>query len=586
MPSPGSPSSAPLEPTTARSVAQWSTAIAAANAGGDYLKAIDVATQALAEHPGSMPLAYQRLLGFARVGAARRAEAELGRLESEGELRSIADRRLRIDFLALRGRLLKDRAMSASDKASRRDLAAQAARAYANAFELLGGCFLAVNAATLWRIAGEPDKAAAFARQALDCAAAETDPYWRCASEGEAWIHLGDPGQAVRALQAAAVAAAGRLDAIASTRRQLDWLARATGAGGDALAAMPAPRVLHWVADPGAERLAPPAAISPGGAGLVAFGALLSHADVAIAEALSREGAELNLTFPCAADVCREFLTSLGGQGIAARFDTLVGVARNVTVVTPEGDPAESTLVELAIEQARGQALIRAAGLVTEAEGLYWPNGRAEARALGADSLELRGLIARWPSLGGGAPIWSRRSARALVFGDIKGFSTIAESQHPAFFQTILGGFADALAPLAGKVEYAETAGDGIYLVLSDVVAAVIACHALQRSVDPERLAAAGLSRELGLRLSAHVGPVFQGLDRVTGREKFFGKEVVRTARIEPVTPMGETYVTEQFAATLAFVAGDRYACEYVGRQAMAKGFGECRMYSLREVTR
>jgi hypothetical protein len=80
------------------------------------------------------------------------------------------------------------------------------------------------------------------------------------------------------------------------------------------------------------------------------------------------------------------------------------------------------------------------------------------------------------------------------------------------------------------------------------------------------------------------VGPVFPGLDRVTGREKFFGKEVVRTARIEPVTPTGETYVTEQFAACLGFAAGDSYSCEYVGLQPMAKGFGECRMYSLREV--
>ena len=88
----------------------------------------------------------------------------------------------------------------------------------------------------------------------------------------------------------------------------------------------------------------------------------------------------------------------------------------------------------------------------------------------------------------------------------------------------------------------------------------------------------------LGLRLSAHFGPVFEGLDRVTRRVKFFGKEVVRTARIEPVTPPGETYVTEQFAATLAFAAPGRFACDYVGRQAMAKGFGECRMYSLREL--
>jgi hypothetical protein len=58
--------------------------------------------------------------------------------------------------------------------------------------------------------------------------------------------------------------------------------------------------------------------------------------------------------------------------------------------------------------------------------------------------------------------------------------------------------------------------------------------------------------------------------------------EVIRTARIEPVTPVGEIFVTEQFAATLAYDAGDRYLCEYAGIQPMAKSFGECRMYSLR----
>jgi len=58
--------------------------------------------------------------------------------------------------------------------------------------------------------------------------------------------------------------------------------------------------------------------------------------------------------------------------------------------------------------------------------------------------------------------------------------------------------------------------------------------------------------------------------------------EVIRTARIEPVTPVGEIFVTEQFAAMLAFTARDTFICEYAGLQPMAKNFGECRMYSLR----
>jgi tetratricopeptide (TPR) repeat protein len=547
-------------PPPSRSEPDWSASIAAANLGGDYLQAIDLSSRALAEHPGSLPLAYARLLGFARVGATRRAEIELERLDGERKLSTIADPRLRVDFLALRGRLLKDRAIRAHEPGERALLAARAAEVYADVFAQWGGCFAAVNAATLWRVAGDPAKAATMARRALDAAPGETDEYWRLASEAEAWIHLGDEVAAANALRAAGRIARGRLDALASTRRQLDWLARVAGVGGAALAAAPAPRVLHWIASSGGN-----GTVATGYLGLIAFGSLFSGADIAMAESLRREGAELNFALPCAAELCRAFLVEREGEAVGPRFDALVAAARNVTVVTPEGDPGEPTVARLAIEQARGQALIRAAALATTVEisGDYLAGSDGGAAS---------------------ASIWSRRRARALVFGDIKGFSTISEARHPAFFETVLGGFADALALLGPKIEYAETAGDGIYVVLSDVVAAVAACHALQRSVDPERFAAAGLPRELGLRLSAHLGPVFPGLDRVTGREKFFGKEVVRTARIEPVTPVGETYVTEQFASQLAFAAGDRYSCEYVGRQAMAKGFGECRMYSLREV--
>ena len=53
-----------------------------------------------------------------------------------------------------------------------------------------------------------------------------------------------------------------------------------------------------------------------------------------------------------------------------------------------------------------------------------------------------------------------------------------------------------------------------------------------------------------------------------------------RTARIEPVTPPGEVYVTEQFAARLA-LEPNAYACDYVGQIPAAKSYGTMRMYHL-----
>jgi hypothetical protein len=57
---------------------------------------------------------------------------------------------------------------------------------------------------------------------------------------------------------------------------------------------------------------------------------------------------------------------------------------------------------------------------------------------------------------------------------------------------------------------------------------------------------------------------------------------VSRAARIEPVTPPGSVYVSENFAAALALEPGGPYLCEYVGVVSAAKSFGEMRMFLLR----
>ena len=569
------------EPKSRTGVADWLSAVKQANASGDYLQAIDAAQQGLLQHPQSLELGYSELLAYARAGAGRRAEVELNRLEAEGRLASLTDARLKTDFVALRGRILKDRAMRAEKPDARAAWATEAAKAYERAFMLSGGGFPAVNAATLWRVAGDEARSVLFARTAIGQSKTQSDDYWRFATEGEALCLLGDEGGATRALAAAFAAASGRGDVIAATRRQLAWLSRVAGIGAAALTALPAPRVLHWLARRSGDAGAQASPLGEDRGGLVAFGSLLSEADFAVIDVLAGAGAEINLTLPCAPEVCRARLVSERGEGLGEGFDRRLRLAANVMIVTPEGDPAEPTLVRLAVEEARGEALIRAAALSTSVamlhvEGAQW--NIAQPSAAGEDPLV---FVDRPSPRGGAGGLWPRRVARALVFGDVKGFSALAEAAHPAFFDVVLGGFAEAIESFGAHVEYAETAGDGLYLVATDVLTAMALCHALHASLAPERLARAGLPA-LVLRLSAHYGPVFPGRDPVTRREKFFGKEVVRTARIEPVTPPGETYVTEQFAATAAAEAPGAFACDYVGRQPMAKGFGACRMYALR----
>src|SRR5690606_24143087 len=90
-----------------------------------------------------------------------------------------------------------------------------------------------------------------------------------------------------------------------------------------------------------------------------------------------------------------------------------------------------------------------------------------------------------------------------------------------------------------------------------------------------------GLESGGGMRVGAHYGPAWRTTDHITGRTTFYGTEVSKAARIEPVTPPGAVFVTEPFAAILALEAGDSFASRYVGRIALAKNYGQFPMYRL-----
>ena len=558
-------------PSTGRDAAAWHALTASARRRGEYLDVIDLARQGLEEHPGDLRLEYDKTLAYARAGAASEAEANLRALQAAGAIDAAAGPALRNDFAALAARLLKDRAYAAPPDTAAQ-LAIQAAAAYRTAFEASGAYFPAINAATLYRIAGDRSQSETLARAALADAQAAAPGYWRAATIAEAQILLGNASAALAALREG-VAGAVHLDELASTRRQLEWLLE-HGVGDDAiLAALPAPYVVCWEAhgnpaDFDATIRTLVTARSANGLSVLACGAILGTADIAAAEAFIAAGAQVNVLIACAPQSCLDTTARRFGPDWARRLQAVLASAARVSEMTLEGDMAEPTVAAMARQQARGLATMRATALVTAPHRLLLgePAGLQANAAL--DLALPQGL--------------EDRVARAFVFGDIKGFSTIPEAAHRPFLDHVIGGFADVLATLGATVEYTETAGDGIFVVLSGITAALRCCDGLQRVMEPARVTAAGLPPTLALRLGAHIGPAASGLDRVTGRHKFIGKEVIRTARIEAVTPVGQTYVTEQFAATLHALSSVGHACEYVGWQAMAKGFGRCRMYSLR----
>jgi class 3 adenylate cyclase len=72
-------------------------------------------------------------------------------------------------------------------------------------------------------------------------------------------------------------------------------------------------------------------------------------------------------------------------------------------------------------------------------------------------------------------------------------------------------------------------------------------------------------------------------VDPITGRLNFYGTEVSRAARLEPVTPSGKVYITEPTAAAIEMSCAGQFCSRYVGRLSLPKNFGSERIYSLEE---
>lgn len=172
-----------------------------------------------------------------------------------------------------------------------------------------------------------------------------------------------------------------------------------------------------------------------------------------------------------------------------------------------------------------------------------------------------------------------------MLFADVCGFTSLTDEQFPRFGEYLLAAFADVLERHSQAVEYRNTWGDALYVVLSDPVSAAACALDLQDAMTTFDLEAVSLPAHLALRLGGHVGPIFPVVDPILKTPSFIGSHVSRTARIEPVTPSGAVYVTEPFVAALELAGGHAFACDYVGHMPAAKDYGRLRMYRLRRRT-
>lgn len=569
----------------------------AAISRGDLIGAYDLTVSAIAEGDASADIRHRQVLALARMGDTERA---MERFAAYG-----LDRSPDPHHRAIGARLLKDRALDLSGGDKRRAALQEAFGAYHAIYAESGDPFPGINAATLALLAGDADEAASLAETLLaDPAVTADGDYYQAATRAEALLLLGRVEEVAELLRGEAIGAATDHGARSGTARQLAMIAEHLGIAdaGDLLAPLSPPRVAHFCGHMfAADAVAETALAGRIGAALDAehvgfvYGALASGGDLLVAEAALARGIELNVVLPF---VEEDFLAQSvrpGGAGWETRYRACLAQAASVTVASEMeffGDPAQ---YGYGSRMAMGLARLRAGHLGAEpvqiavwdgvasdgpagtgADVAAWRESGARVIAIDADGID-RALVRPPPRVASDHP----RALAAILFTDFAGFSTLKETALPAFWDGVMRRVADVLDAHGEGIECRNSWGDALYAVASGAALAADVALELQDKLADVDYTTLGLDAGGGMRVGAHYGPAWRTSDPITGRTTFYGTEVSKAARIEPVTPPGAVFVTEPFAAILALEAGDRFASRYVGRIALAKNYGAFPMYRL-----
>lgn len=587
-------------------------------AQGEPLLAYDVVTAGLATWPTDTRLRQLKGLALARSGATERAKAILEDLRHETQPAE--------ETLGMLGRTYKDLAATAATAQQRRKFLQNAAKIYGEAYRTSGGYWSGINAATMTLLVGKSDRARELAakvrKQCLeDVEDSRGDSYWQYAALGEASLVCRDFKQAGQWYARAGKKGSGRYGDLDSSRRNARLILKHWDEDPvwiDKYLRVPSVVVFagHMIDRPDRseprfpEELVTAVAaeiqqkldkLEPG----FAFSSAACGSDILFLEAMLGRGGEVSIVLPYNEDeFVRDSVEIVPRGNWRARFDRVLAGAARVVTASNQRLQIGGVSYEFCNELILGLAAIRARQLDTQLIPIAVWNGMPGDGPGGAAS-----VVQNWQRLGYNpeivylsklkrhAPARSKPRAPtpkrseesefrsrivAILFADAVGFGKLSEAQVPHFVQHFLGAIADLTKTFSKSIIAKNTWGDGLYFVFSDVHVAGNFALQLADLITETKWEEKELPPELNLRIALHAGPAYEFDDPITARITFSGTHVSRAARIEPITPPGQVYASEAFAALSAAKRMRDFACDYVGQTPMAKGYGTLPTYHVR----
>ena len=604
-------------------------------AGGHVARAYELVQNGLAFHKDNADLRFLTALALARAGNRGKSREYADQLLTEHGLPA----RIRVNAISLTGRLKKDEYERAIEPERRRAIALESAMLYASAYAIAGDVFPGINAATMSLLGGRTAEANALAAEVYEKATnerrlpAKANDYWLLATLGEAAAILGRPQEARERYAEAAELAANQIGDRVSMRRQVVLLAGLVAGLDTVLEIFNVGGVVvfagHMIDHPerAAKGLRP--RFPPDPALERAVGEAIGHAldelrpaagyasaacgaDILFAEDIEARDAESHVVLPFNLDDFRYTSVDFGFPSMQSwrdRCDRVLTRATEVHYATTEHFWGDEVLFEWVNTLTQGLAVAHASRLGVEPHALVVldesrttkpPGGTAYfldrwlasgRKATVVDLGKLREPIPltvlsvdadrREPPRPTVAPAPTGRKLKAMVFADVKNYSKLHDEKAPSFFTRFLDEVAGIIEDSKRPPEFQNTWGDGLYLVFGGVdECADFALRLLERvrAIDWPAL---GLPEDTTIRMGIHAGPVYRHLDKIIARYNYFGSHVNRAARIEPVTLPGAAFTSEQFAAAVAVEAPQKFVCEFVGVEWLAKDYDRCALYRL-----
>jgi class 3 adenylate cyclase len=596
---------------------------------GEPLVAYDVIAEGLKCFPQDLRLCQLLALALARSGAVGSANNVLEQLYEDGHRDE--------ETLGLLARTHKDLAREEEDPSKASQHLRRAYEFYTQGYETSAGYWSGINAATLALLLGERDRAATLAcrvrehcRQKLRrIPEANEERYWLVSTLAEAALLLGDWLEAENWYCQTVEIGHGDWGSLQSTRHNARLLMQCVAPdedGGRIERLFRFPSVVVFAGHmvdwddrtvprfpPRLEPLVKDAirqCLSKLNAGFgYASGACGS--DILFHEVILEMKGESYVILPYEREFFVKDCVRIGGvSDWGKRFENIIAQATETHEVSKQRQMGSDVSYEFANLMLHGLASVRAEQLETKLVPVAVWDGKSRNDVGGTAA-----TVERWRRLGlnvevidleeilhcGCAPL-SREATvcpaivlnqtseassefapeiRALLFADAEGFSKLSDKEVPLFARHFLGLAGKLTRESAHRPLTKNTWGDGLYFVFSNVGDAGQFALDLRDAVSNVDWSKDGLP-SLNLRIGLHAGPVYFCLDPVTQCTTYIGANVSRAARIEPITPTGQVYASQAFAALAAAEGVKEFRCDYVGQTSMAKKYGTFPTYVVR----